>query len=159
VQKFLLSRHHNPVLEVIGFAVIGWCSALLIQLTLAYLTPFGATPPRFDLTAPLATKVLYAISAILLAPILENGAAIMLFLLILMLRASEYLAMLLSAFLLSALHSLFVVQWGLIVFLPFLAYLLVYVRWRGVSKIQAFWMSAVTHSLFNLPGTVLTFFV
>lgn len=130
--------------------------ALLADLPVTIAVSFAITKltgiPVPSLPWEALPRVLLAMCVF--APIVETfGMMVLLFILRRFISRAEYVPWV-AALVCAGLHSLARPLWGLEVFWGFLVFSLCYLAWEKKSPLQAFWMTAILHSLHNLLPTL-----
>lgn len=87
---------------------------------------------------------------VIFAPVVETLIMIPILKILRLMTSNAKAVILCSAVIWSLLHSLIYVYWGLFTLVGFLVFCRVYLNWEQVSKRDAFWMTAGTHSIHNL---------
>lgn len=144
-----LSNSDQPKAAYLGRALL---ADLPVTIAVSFaLTQFTGIPAP---GLPWETLPRVLLAMCVFAPIVETFGMVILFWILRRFVRQAALVPFAAALVCAGLHSLARPLWGIEVFWGFLIFSLCYLAWEKKSPLQAFWLTAILHSLHNLLPTL-----
>ena len=157
--KFLDSSTSSSFTYVLKAAALSFICATSVSMMIKILSvsfPAENIPLAQSITE-LGPELAF-LSIVAIAPLIETLLVGVLVSILIQQKITTGNAILITATIAAALHSLISLPWGLMVFLSFVIYTKSFVTWRQQSWKKGCLVSALVHGLHNLPSAVVIYF-